>query len=187
MRIIAGQRKGMRLEAPAGQQMRPTSDLVRGAGMSQLGGFFEDLYVLDLCAGTGAVALEWLSRGCRRAVAVEKDRHIAEFLRNNAAHTRLSDQLEIRVGDVCSELRRLAERGDRFDLVWFDPPYDLGLHAPVLDLLAELPLLQPDAQLIVESRSGLDDAWLAGRWQRLASRRYGACVLDRLARPDQAP
>lgn len=181
MRIIAGQRKGMRLEAPPGPQVRPTSDLVRGAGMSQLGGFFDDLYVLDLCAGTGAVALEWLSRGCRCAVAVEKDKQVAEFLKGNAAHTRLADQLEIRVGDACLELQRLADRGDRFDLVWFDPPYDLGLHAPVLALLAELPLLQPEAEVVVESRDGLAEAWLAGRWQRLATRRYGACVLDRLA------
>lgn len=187
MRIIAGQRKGMRLEAPPGLQVRPTSDLVRGAGMSQLGGFFDGGDALDLCAGSGAVALEWLSRGCRRAVAVERDARTAEYLRANARHTRLEAQLELRVGDVLSELRLLAARGDRFDLVWFDPPYDLGLHAPVLALLAELPLLRRDAEVMVESRDGLADDWLGDRWQRVSTRRYGACVLDRLALASAPP
>lgn len=180
MRIIAGNRKGMRLVAPDGLEVRPTSDLVRGAAMSQLGGFFDGQRVLDLCAGTGAVALEFLSRGCSHAVAVERNPQTAEQLRANARHTRLQDQLEVLVLDAAAALRQLADRGERFDFVWFDPPYDAMLHATVLGLLADLPLLAPEADVMVESRSGLDPAWLAGRWTPISTRRYGACVLDRL-------
>lgn len=170
----------MRLQAPPGQAVRPTSDLVRGAGMSQLGGFFDGCCALDLCAGTGAVALEWLSRGCTRAVAVERDPQVAKLLKENAVHTRLLERLEVRVGDVCAELSTLAARGDRFDLVWFDPPYDAGLHAPVLALLATLPILTADAEIMVESRDGLRPEWLGERFEAVTTRRYGACVLDRL-------
>lgn len=187
MRIIAGERRGMRLTAPPGRSVRPTSDLVRGAGMSQLGGFFDGHRALDLCAGTGAVALEWLSRGCSQAVAVELDPKVAELLRENAARTRLADRLEVLVGDVCAQLAALARRGDKFDLVWFDPPYDLGLHAPVLAQLAALPLLNADAEILVESRDGLAAAWLNERFEVVSSRRYGACVLSRLRLMDGAP
>jgi 16S rRNA (guanine966-N2)-methyltransferase len=185
MRIIAGTRKGMRLQAPPGQAVRPTSDLVRGAAMSQLGGFFEGGRVLDLCAGTGAVALEWLSRGCATAVCVERDPQVAQWLHGNVRHTRLEAVVEVRVGDVGRELQALAARGDRFDLVWFDPPYDAGLHATVLAQLAALPLIAEGGEVLVESRSGLEPMWLQGKWQVLSSRRYGACTLDRLRREDQ--
>lgn len=182
MRIIAGTRKGMRLQAPPGLHVRPTSDLVRGAAMSQLGGFFDGGRVLDLCAGSGAVALEWLSRGCQSAVCVERDPAVAIWLQGNVRHTRCDGAVEVRVGDVCRELHALAARGDRFDLVWFDPPYDAGLHGPVLALLAQLPLLAADAEVLVESRHGLDPAWLEGNWTVLSTRRYGACTLERLQR-----
>lgn len=148
--------------------------------MSQLGGFFEGQRALDLCAGTGAVALEWLSRGCAHAVAVESDPQVAQLLATNAAHTRLADRLELRIGDVCAQLITLAARGDRFDLVWFDPPYDAGLHAPVLALLGTLPLLHAGAEVMVESRAGLDPLWLGDHFHAVTTRRYGACVLDRL-------
>ncbi len=177
----------MRLQAPPGQAVRPTSDLVRGAGMSQLGGFFDGQRALDLCAGTGAVALEWLSRGCDLAVAVERDPQVAKLLGENASHTRLTPRLEVRVGDVCAELAKLAARGDRFDLVWFDPPYDAGLHAPVLALLASLPILTETAELMVESRDGLRPEWLGQRFEVVSSRRYGACVLDRLRLRQENP
>lgn len=188
MRIIAGERRGMRLQAPPGQAVRPTSDLVRGAGMSQLGGFFDGHCALDLCAGTGAVALEWLSRGCSRAVAVEREPFVARLLLENASHTRLKEHLEVRIGDVCAELHSLAARGDQFDLVWFDPPYDAGLHAPVLALLASLPILTDNAEIMVESRDGLRPEWLGQRLEQVTTRRYGACVLDRLRRrPELLP
>lgn len=182
MRIIAGTSKGMRLVAPPGLTVRPTSDLVRGAAMSQLGGFFQGQVALDLCAGTGAVALEWLSRGCSRAVAVEQSPEVAKLLRENATHTRLATKLEVIVAPADAALRTLAQRGEKFDLVWFDPPYDAGLHPAILKLLAELPVLQPEADVLVESRNGLDPAWLGDAWEVVSTRRYGACWLDRLTR-----
>ena len=172
----------MRLVAPEGLTVRPTSELVRGAAMSQLGGFFDGQVALDVCAGTGAVALEWLSRGCSRAVAIEQNPEVAKLLRENAVHTRLVAGLEVIVAEAGAALRQLAQRGERFDLVWFDPPYDADLHVPILKLLAELPLLKPDADVLVESRSGLDPAWLGDAWEVVSTRRYGACWLDRLSR-----
>lgn len=181
MRIIAGSRKGMKLHAPPGLAVRPTSDKLRGAVMSMLGGSLSGERVLDVCAGTGAVSLEWLSRGASRAVAIEQDPTALATLRGNARHLRLEGQLTVQSGEALAELARLAELGERFELVYVDPPYDSPLYAPILALLPSL--LAPGAEVFVESRAGLPPA-LATGWETLARRRYGGGWLDRLRRSE---
>ena len=181
MRIIAGRCRGMRLVAPEGRTVRPSSDFLRGAVMSALGGSFSGEQMLDTCAGTGAMALEFLSRGCSAAVAIEVDPAALTALRANATHTKLQAQLEVRQGDVLQQLQALAVAGRRFDYVYVDPPYDSELYAPILQCLHDLELLQPEAQVLVESRRGLSPEQLLG-WQVLAQRRYGSSCLQRLTK-----
>lgn len=184
MRIIAGSRKGMKLQAPPGESVRPTSDKLRGAVMSMLGGFLDGERVLDVCAGTGAMALEWLSRGAGLAVALENDPVALQLLRANAKHVRLEEHLTVVPGDALKQLVRLAAEGQRFDLVYVDPPYDAELHAPIL---AALPaVLAPGAQVFVETRNGLPEELRVG-WTQVTQRRYGGGWLDRLELPEAAP
>ena len=124
MRIVAGAARGRRLVAPAGSSTRPTSDKVRAAVFNVLGQFFDGGRVLDLYAGTGAMALEALSRGCARATCVEADRRAAEAIARNAEACGLADRVEV--------LREPAERAlgrlpaGAFDLAFLDPPYAVG-------------------------------------------------------------
>lgn len=187
MRIIAGSRKGLRLEAPPGQAVRPTSDRAREALMSALGGFFDGERVLELCAGTGAMSLELLSRGCASAVLVECDRQALACLRRNLARAGMEARGEVLACDVRDALDRLERRAARFDLVYFDPPWDSDLYAPVLQRLARGGLLADDGVLIVESPQPLDPEVLQGRWRSVSCRRYGAAVLDRLVHARAAP
>ncbi len=183
MRIIAGSRRGMKLQAPPGNAVRPTSDKLRGAVMSMLGGFLSGERVLDVCSGTGAVALEWLSRGAGEAVAIEADPIALEVLRANAKHVRLAEHLTVVPGDALVQLQKLAAAGRQFELVYVDPPYDAGLYAPIL---AALPgVLAPGAQVFVESRDGLPETLRVG-WTHLTQRRYGGGWLDRLQWPEDA-
>jgi len=131
-RIIAGSARGRRLEVPRGLATRPTGDKVRGAVMNVLGQFFEGGQVLDLYAGTGALALEALSRGCERAVCVERDRRALEALRRNAAACGFSDRVELVQAELPAGLARLP-RG-RFALVFVDPPYEDGPEAALAGL-----------------------------------------------------
>jgi len=179
MRIIAGHCKGMKLQVPAGRAVRPTSDLLRGAIMSMLGGFFDGERALDLCAGTGAVALEFISRGCAHAVVVENDAAALELLAHNIAHTRQKDKVELRALDVMTALAQLREQQRKFELIYFDPPYESDLYAPVLAFLHAGDLLAPAAEVIVESHHGVDDAQLGPCWQRVFKRRYGSTTLER--------
>lgn len=144
-RIIAGAARGRRLAVPRGAATRPTSDKVRGAIFNLLGQFFDGGEVLDLYAGTGALALEALSRGCARAVCVEADRAVAEILRRNAAACGFEGRVEIRRERALDALARLP-RG-AFRLAFLDPPYGEGPEA-ALAALAEA--VAPGGRVVAE-------------------------------------
>ena len=165
-RIIAGTARGRRLAAPRGTGTRPTSDKVRGAVFNVLGQFFEGGDVLDLYAGTGALALEALSRGCARAVCVEADRAAAEAIAANAGACGFADRVEVRRARVLDAVPRLA--AGRFSLALVDPPYEEGPEAAlaVLDRV-----LAPGGRVVAEH-----DA------RRPPAERYGALgLVDRRA------
>lgn len=144
-RIIAGAARGRTLVSPKGLRTRPTSDKVRGAVMNLLGQFFDGGDVLDLYAGTGALALEALSRGCARAVCVEWDPAAVEAIRRNAAACGFADRVDVRRGRVEDVLGRLA-RG-AFTLAFVDPPYAEG---PAGALARVAGALAPGARVVAE-------------------------------------
>lgn len=138
MRIIAGQWRGRTLLAPASDATRPTADRTREALFSMLVsrlGSFEGLKVADICAGTGALGLEALSRGAAHCTFVERDRTAIDALRANVA----------RLGDAAiqgAEVRPIAAEafvGGPFDLVLIDPPYGTGLGQKLLPKLSLAP------------------------------------------------
>jgi 16S rRNA (guanine(966)-N(2))-methyltransferase RsmD len=143
-RIVAGSARGRRLAVPDGLGTRPTSEKVRSAIFNLLGQFFEGGAVLDLYAGSGALALEALSRGCERAVCVEADRRAAEVLRRNAEALGWAGRVEVRPGRV-EEL--VPGLGGGFALAFVDPPYAEG-PAAALALLDRL--LLPGGRAVAE-------------------------------------
>jgi 16S rRNA (guanine966-N2)-methyltransferase len=123
VRVVAGRFGGRRLQAPAGLGTRPTSDRVREALFSTLGPI-EGATVLDLFAGSGALAIEALSRGAERAVIVERDRRAAAVIRANLQRLGLGQDEALLVQAAArSALRDARDRGDTYDLVFLDPPY----------------------------------------------------------------
>ena len=170
MRVIGGRLGGRRLAAPRGRTTRPTSDRVREATFALLGSV-DGARVLDLFAGTGALGIEALSRGAERAVFVERDARAARVLRENLAALALEQpQAQVREAEALVALRSARDRGDKYDLVFIDPPYR---HLPDLeralnDLLPAL--LAPSARVVTESdkRSRLE---LAAATE--LERRYG--------------
>jgi 16S rRNA (guanine(966)-N(2))-methyltransferase RsmD len=167
-RIIAGEARGRRLVAPRGAGTRPTSDKVRGAVFNVLGQFFDGGAVLDLYAGTGALALEALSRGAARAVCVEADRGAAEAIRRNAEACGFAARVEVRRTTVEAALGTLP--AGAFALAFVDPPYAEG---PERALVALGGLLAPGGRAIAEHDARRPPAESYGAL-RLADRRaYG--------------
>jgi 16S rRNA (guanine966-N2)-methyltransferase len=170
MRVIAGELKGQRLVAPRGWKVRPTSDRVREAIFSALGGV-EGARVLDLYCGTGALAIEALSRGAATATLVDRDTRPAL---GNVERLGLGERADLVRADVARWLagKTGAAAIPRFDLVFVDAPYRLADRVgQALD--THLPrLLAAGGRAVVESGAGrplrIDSL------ERLRQRRYGA-------------
>jgi 16S rRNA (guanine966-N2)-methyltransferase len=123
MRVISGSAGGLLLKTPP-NPMRPTMDRVKAAIFSSLGNAVPGARVLDLYAGSGAYGIEALSRGAESAEFVEADRRAVEIIRENLAHTHLRG--EVVQGEVLPWLTRAGRLGRGYDLVFADPPYELG-------------------------------------------------------------
>jgi 16S rRNA (guanine966-N2)-methyltransferase len=146
--VIAGTRGGRTLVAPRGRATRPTSDRVREALFSILGGVEGDR-VLDLFAGSGALAIEALSRGAREATLVDSSPAAIAAIRRNLDALGLA--AEVRRQPVATFLRTARADARQYDLIFLDPPYRRasGLEA---ELSAGLgPVLRPDARVVAES------------------------------------
>lgn len=170
MRVIAGELKGQRLVAPRGWKVRPTSDRVREAIFSALGEI-EGARVLDLYCGTGALAIEALSRGAATAVLVDRDTRPAL---GNVERLGLGERTELVRGDAARWLATRAGEAEtsRFDLVFVDAPYRLA-HRVGQALDTHLPhLLAADGRAVIES--GARAPLRIDSLERLRQRRYGS-------------
>ena len=171
MRVIAGELKGQRLVAPRGWRVRPTSDRVREAIFSALGERVVGARVLDLYCGTGALAIEALSRGAEHAVLVDRDTRPAL---GNVQRLGLADRAELVRVDIGRWLEQVSatDAAGKFDLVFVDAPYKLA--DPVSDVLNQhLPLvLAEGGRAVVES--GARRPMRVDSLEPLRQRRYGA-------------
>lgn len=170
MRVIAGELGGRTLVAPRGWKVRPTSDRVREAIFSALGDV-AGATVLDLYCGTGALAIETLSRGAARAVLVDRDTRPAI---GNIERLGLADRVELVRSDVARWLAARTEEADpqRFDLILVDAPYRLA-DGMGQELDTHLPrLLATGGRLVVES--GARRPLRIVSLERIRQRRYGA-------------
>lgn len=195
MRIIAGEFRGRRLEAPKGQGTRPTTDRVRESLMSALNsarGGFEDAVVLDAFAGSGGLGMESLSRGAAAAVFCEQGREAASVIERNLRTLGLGrERARLVRGDVLKRLPMPMADGP-FDLVFLDPPYAL----PVEEALGLLARAVDEGALAAEALASYEhgaaasaavDAWLAAAPFRLRSRRsFGDTVIDIMEREEHS-
>jgi len=178
LRVISGEARGRHLVAPA-SGARPTADRVKEALFNSLGAArVEGASVLDLYAGSGALAIEALSRGAERAVLVDDDRRAQAAITANLDATGFADRARLVRTRASAFVARIASSDDRFDLVFADPPYDLPPDdlGAVLTALAESGALAEGASVIVETRRGSSPQLPAG-WSVGWERAYGDTLL----------
>jgi 16S rRNA (guanine966-N2)-methyltransferase len=177
MRISAGEHRGRRLQSVKGNVTRPTSDLLRQAVFNVLGDRIQNTRVLDLCAGTGSVGLEALSRGAAAATFVERNRRAVGTLRSNLTRLNLTSRARVIAGDVLVALKRFEKVAETFDCVFLDPPYGEPLAVRCIELLAEGAILGENGILITQAfhKTPLPDQ--VGNLRRTWCRRYGESSL----------
>ena len=171
MRVIAGTYGGRTLHAPPGRGTRPTSDRVREALFSILGEI-TGARVLDLYAGTGALAIEALSRGAASATLVDSGRPAQAAIRRNL--TELGIDAELAGEDVLRYCQRAFRAARQYDLIFLDPPYRHGDDLGDELTAAVQPLLSPDGRAVAESDRRTP---LELRLPLLDERRYGDTLI----------
>ncbi|MEP7337537.1 MAG: 16S rRNA (guanine(966)-N(2))-methyltransferase RsmD, partial [Acidobacteriota bacterium] len=152
MRVIAGIYKGRRLKALDGSSVRPTSDRMRETLFNILAPRIEDAQFLDLCAGSGAIGIEALSRGAANVTFVESSRKVATVISENLRHCGIREDYKFLPRDALTALKYLFREEQKFDIIYFDPPYDSELYSPVLWQIARNNVLTEDGIVIVEHR-----------------------------------
>jgi 16S rRNA (guanine(966)-N(2))-methyltransferase RsmD len=156
MRIIGGKYRGRRLRAVSGLEVRPTSDRLRETLFNILAPRISGTRFLDLCAGSGAVGIEALSRGAHSVTFIDRSPRSCSTIRQNLAGLLDSGETDavvrVRRADASAAIRELIEEGDRFDVVFFDPPYESGLYERVMVQLGTGRILSPSGIVVVEHR-----------------------------------
>ncbi len=180
MRIIAGSAKGRTLEGPGpkGKGIRPTADRVRETLFNILGQFLDGGTVLDLYAGTGALGLEALSRGARKAVLVDSDREAVRLCQQNAQGLGFEAQVEVLAQAVERALPRLGQEGRRFEWVFADPPYGAKALMQILQGVVAAGVLAPGGTLLVEHDKREEAPEAHGPLTRTDQRRFGDTVVS---------
>ena len=178
MRIVGGKYRNRRIDPPTGIEARPTTDYAKEGLFNVLhhSVALEGIRVLDLFAGTGNIALEFLSRGAREVVSVDQDRKLFAFMQRLAREWNEPAWRMVR-SDVFTFLR--GHRG-RYDIIFADPPFQLEGIDRIPTLGFEGGLLEPDGLLIVEHSEHTDLSGLPGY---LRTRNYGTVRFSFFSEP----
>jgi len=153
MRVIAGIYKGRRLKTLEGLSVRPTSDRMRETLFNILAPRIEGARFADVCAGSGAIGIEALSRGAGLVTFIESSLKAARIISENLRNCGIGwEEYRVINRDVIRALKNLASEKAQFDIIYFDPPYDSDIYTSVMWLIAKNDLLAEGGALIVEHR-----------------------------------
>ena len=183
MRIITGSARGVKLLTLDGLNTRPTAERTKEAVFSKLQFDLEGRAVLDLFSGSGQMGLEAVSRGARHACLCDSSREAVRIIRENTIKTKLAPMCDVIAADWTDALRTFR-RKYRFDVVFLDPPYALGVIPSVLSRLLREGLLAPDAIVVCEAGSADGvfggDAELTEKFEILKQTHYGVAFVTLL-------
>jgi 16S rRNA (guanine966-N2)-methyltransferase len=173
MRVISGKFGGRNIIAPSSLRVRPTTDFAKTGLFNILTNHFdfENIFVLDLYAGTGNISFEFASRGTEKITCVEADQRCVRFIKEFSNKINLNSMSVIR-SDVFAFLKRCE---NRFDIIFADPPFEYADTDLLPDLVKEKKMLNPDGWLIVEHQSKRE---LQSKIQPTQIRKYGNCAFS---------
>ncbi len=168
MRIIAGKYRSRRIAPPKNLPVRPTTDRARESLFNILNNLveFEEIKALDLFSGTGAVSFELISRGCRQVTAVDHNKQCTTWIKKAARDFQMDD-IRVVPADV---FRFMNHRGEKYDLIFADPPYSLENLPEISRYVFENKLLNENGWLVVEHPKEID---FSGQPYFHSHRKYG--------------
>lgn len=162
MRVISGSARGKKLKSPSDQSVRPTLDRIKENIFNIIGFGIRNAEVLDLFAGSGALGIEALSRGAKRCVFVDNDKRSVALVQANLKTTALEKNAELLSTDAENAIHRLFSKGEKFDYIFLDPPYQQGIIQKILKQLEKCNIMQEGGILIIETDrcETISDDWV---------------------------
>ncbi|MEN9743692.1 MAG: hypothetical protein RLZZ65_1497 [Bacteroidota bacterium] len=150
MRIIRGTLKGKRFATPPGFPSRPTTDYAKEGLFNVLENSFDldDARVLDLCAGTGNISFEFVSRGAASLLAIDSHPRCVQYLKKNVESLQIADVMQVYKSDCVIYCKNAKDV--QYDLIFADPPFHLGFHEELLQHIFNKKLLSPDGIVVIE-------------------------------------
>ena len=148
MRVIAGSCRSLPLVTPQGEDTRPTTDRIKETLFNMIQGDIPDCVFYDFYAGSGGIGIEALSRGAKHAYFVENNKQALECIKKNLNFTKLADKSTVISRDIFSAIPFLSEKAD---IIFMDPPYQLGNEALVCQMLKQSGCLKEDTLIIIEA------------------------------------
>lgn len=148
MRVIAGSARSVPLMAPAGMDTRPTTDKIKETLFNMINFDLPDCVFVDLYSGSGAIGIEAVSRGAKHAYLVENNRKAVECIKANVTKCKFNDDVTIIARDVKDSLYEIH---DKADIIFMDPPYELGDEVNVMKALNSSSIVSEDTIIIIEA------------------------------------
>lgn len=149
MRIISGKARGTKLYTLEGLETRPTLDRVKESIFNIIQNEIENSVVLDLFAGSGAIGLEMLSRGAKKAVLCDKSKDAIEIIKKNIEKTHMKESVELYNLDYKECIKKIQNQ--KFDLIYIDPPYNTNFISQALKEIVELDIMKKESIVILET------------------------------------
>jgi 16S rRNA (guanine(966)-N(2))-methyltransferase RsmD len=176
LRVTGGTLRGRVISAPEGLAVRPSASKLRQAFFNILCKVVPDATFVDVCAGSGLMGIEALSRGAKRLISIEENRQQAQSIKDNLQALGLADMSEVIVGNARKVLPLLGE--SEADLIFADPPYKSTISQVVLELVGEHGLLAQDGILVIEHAKEPLLAETTESLTRFDQRKYGQTLLS---------
>ena len=174
MRIITGEYRGRKLEAPRGMDVRPTSDMIKEAMFNVLMNHVSGAVCVDLFAGTGNLGLEAISRGAEKCYFCDNSRESIKFIKMNIEKCGAEERSQVIFGDYMKCLQRMREQAD---LIFLDPPYASGVYEKCIGTIMSLDLLADDGIIIAEHDKYLELPEIIGQVRVEKEKKYGKKIL----------
>lgn len=151
MRVISGTARGTKLDSIDSLSTRPTLDRVKESLFNIISNKIEDSSVLDIFAGSGAIAVEFLSRGCAKAVLCDQSVEAIKVINKNLEKTHLKQNAKVINMDYKKCLQNLSDNNKKFDIIFIDPPYKADFAVDTVKIILSSRLLEKDGIIIIET------------------------------------
>ena len=177
MRVISGKARGLKLNTPKSEDVRPTTDRVKESLFNIINPYIMDGDILDLFAGTGSLGIECLSRGANKCVFVDLNRSSIDIVKSNIKKARVEENSEVMNVDFKSAIERVKNNSYKFDVIFMDPPYYKDMFINALEKIDNADLLDEDGIIVIEHDSKDDFPENIGRLEKSKSKKYGNTTL----------